>query len=52
MAIRYRDPDTGQFVTYDEWLQKQEPDYSDEFDDWDDFADFDRFDEGEYEGEG
>ncbi len=49
--MRFRHPDTGQWISEKEWLALQEemPEESD-FDDWDDFADFDQFDEWEYEG--
>lgn len=44
----YRDPDTGQIITREEWLALQEQES--DFDDWEDFDDFREFDEGEYEG--
>lgn len=49
--MRYRDPDTGRFISREEWLELQNDERAD-FDDWDDFADFQEFDEAElYTGE-
>ena len=44
----YRDPDTGKFISREEWLELQ--DDRPDFDDWDDFDDFDFWEEEEYEG--
>jgi hypothetical protein len=43
----YRDPETGRFITREQWESLQEEVYS-EFDDWEDFEDFEHFDEEEY----
>jgi hypothetical protein len=49
--MRYRHPDTGKFISREEWLELQNDERGD-VDDWDDFEDFDSFDEEEYMGEG
>jgi hypothetical protein len=51
MATRYRDPDTGKFISREEYLELQADERGD-VDDWDDFEDFREFDEEEYMGEG
>lgn len=43
----YRDPDTGKFISRDEWLELQ-ADERGGVGDWDDFEDFQEFDEEEY----
>ena len=48
MAI-YRHPETGEIISYEEWLRYYESAFED-FDDWDDFSDFDNFDEMEVYG--
>lgn len=45
--MKYRDPDTGAFISEAEWLALQR---QDDFDDWEDFDDFREFDEEEYLG--
>lgn len=45
--MKYRNPDTGAFITEEEWLALQQ---QDDFDDWEDFDDFREFDEEEYLG--
>lgn len=49
--MKYRDPDSGRFITQKQWegLQGDEVDY---FDDYEDFDDYEFFDEEEYLGEG
>ena len=47
MAIRFRDPDTGRFITQAEY-DASRGEVSDDFDDWIDFDDFDVWDEDEY----
>jgi hypothetical protein len=49
--MRYKDPDTGKFITREHWLELQADERGD-VDDWDDFEDFNEFDEKEYMGEG
>ena len=46
MAKQYRHPETGEFISYEEWRELQ----FEEFDDWEDFEDWDSFGEEEYEG--
>jgi hypothetical protein len=52
--MKFYHPETGELISYDEWLklneEMPEPTTYDnrEFDDWDDFADFREFEEGEY----
>lgn len=48
--MRYRDPETGKFISREEYLALQADERGD-FDDWDDFEDFDQLDEEDYEGE-
>jgi hypothetical protein len=49
--MRHRHPDTGRWISHEEWLRLQEEQEEREaYDDWDDFDDFDEFDEEEYEG--
>ena len=45
----YQDPDTGKFISREEYLALQADERGD-VDDWDDFEDFREFDEAEYEG--
>jgi len=47
--MQYRHPDTGVFITREEWLELQADERGD-VDDWDDFEDFREFDEVEYGG--
>jgi len=47
MAIRYKHPDTGKFISREEYLELQADERGD-VDDWDDFEDFREFDEEEY----
>lgn len=51
--MAYRDPDTGKFITLEQWQELQETGVE-EFSEWDldDPNEFDSLDEGEYEGEG
>lgn len=46
--MAYRDPDTGRFITQEQWEAIEEARMT-EFDDWDDFEEFDAIDEYEYE---
>jgi hypothetical protein len=45
--MRYRDIDTGKFISREEYLRLENDERAD-FDDWDDFGDFQEFEEGEY----
>ena len=45
--MRYRDPDTGRFISEERWEEIQEQQVS-EFDDFEDFDDFEQFGEEEY----
>jgi hypothetical protein len=50
--MRYRDPDTGRFISETEYLRQQEAadDFeSPDFDEWD-LSEFDEFEKAEYEG--
>ncbi len=51
--MKHRHPETGQWISHEEWLklQKQEMPEHPDFDDWDDFEDFDQFDELGYDEE-
>jgi hypothetical protein len=49
--MHYRHPDTGQFISREEYLALEAGERGD-VDDWDDFEDFQEFDEEEYMGEG
>lgn len=45
--MRYRDPDTGRFITKERWEEIQEAMES-EYEDWEDLEDFDFFEEDEF----
>jgi hypothetical protein len=45
--VKYRDPDTGRFISREEYLSI-EADERGDVGDWDDFEDFQEFDEEEY----
>jgi len=49
--MRHRHPDTGRWISHEEWLRIKEQKEQEraDYDDWDDFDDFDSFDEQEYE---
>jgi len=49
--MHYRDPDTGRFISREQYLELQADERGD-VDSWDDFSDFREFDEEEYLGEG
>lgn len=48
--MRYRNPDTGKYISREEYLALQADERGD-VDDWDDFEDFDTLNEEDYEGE-